>query len=150
MVPPFPPAPTWVTFLICIKHILLLNIKDVEFNFRMGCILVLFQFLWIINVQFTNFWIFEFSKCCQICLFWSKITIIIIEISIKLYLHTKYRWNNPNSLRLGLKNQKNIFAISGNSKMHGTHKHSYTYKFSIFILNLYFFNAPDNVLHQNQ
>ena len=32
--------------------------KDVEFNFRMGCIHALFPFLWIINVQFTNFGFF--------------------------------------------------------------------------------------------
>ena len=40
----------------------LLKIKDVNFDFRMGCILVLFPFLLIINVEFTDFgfWIFEF------------------------------------------------------------------------------------------
>ena len=51
-----PPAtPQWITFLIVILQKILLNIKDVEFVFRMGCILVLFMFLQIINVQFTNF-----------------------------------------------------------------------------------------------
>ena len=34
---------------------ILLIIKDVEFDFRMCCILVLFPFLKIIDVQFTNF-----------------------------------------------------------------------------------------------
>ena len=33
----------------------IMNIKDVEFYFRMGCVHVLFPLLWIINVQFTNF-----------------------------------------------------------------------------------------------
>ena len=51
--------------------------KDVEFNFRIGCILVLFLFLWIINVQFMIFEFFIF-KYNDIGLLWSKITIFII------------------------------------------------------------------------
>ena len=34
---------------------ILLNINDVEFDLSMGCIFVLFPFLWIINVQFIKF-----------------------------------------------------------------------------------------------
>ena len=49
--------PQWITFLIFISQKILLNIKDAEFDFSMGCLLVLFLFLSIINVQFT---IFEF------------------------------------------------------------------------------------------
>ena len=96
------------------------------FYFRMGCILVLFQFFWFSLFWFWNLIssIFLFSKLAilayfdigllwywptlilayfDIGLLWSKITIFIIEISLKLLLHTKYEWNNPNSRRLGLK-----------------------------------------------
>ena len=41
--PHFPRPPQWITFLIFISQKILLNIKHVEFNFRMGCILVLFS-----------------------------------------------------------------------------------------------------------
>ena len=93
-----------VTFFNILKKILI-NIKDVIFDFKMGCILVLFSYLWIINVQFTNF-DFLIIKICQIGVFWSKISIIIIEISQKLHLHAKYGWNNPYSCRFGLKSHK--------------------------------------------
>ena len=57
------------------------------------------------------------SKICDIGLLWSKITIFIIEITLKLILHTKYGWNNPNWGWLGLKSPKlNFFAISVSSK----------------------------------
>ena len=45
------PPPQWISFLPFISQKILLSIKDVKFDFRMGCILVLFPFLWIINVQ---------------------------------------------------------------------------------------------------
>ena len=100
-----PRPPKWITFLPFIPQKILLNIKDVEFDFRMGCILVLFLFLCIINVQFTNSWFFILFfiifKYNNIDLLWSKITIFIIEIILKLFLHTKYRWNNPNWGRFG-------------------------------------------------
>ena len=38
----------------------IIEIKDVEFDFRMCCTLVLVQFLWIIIVQFTSSWFFNF------------------------------------------------------------------------------------------
>ena len=64
------PPPQWITFLIFISQKILFNIKDVKFDFRMRCILVLFQFLLIINVQFTKFVfliiIFFFFKISQI------------------------------------------------------------------------------------
>ena len=47
-----------------------------------------------------------FFKISQIGIFWSKITIFSIEISLKLPFHTKYGWNKPNSCRLGLKSPK--------------------------------------------
>ena len=40
--------------------------------------------------------IFIFSKIGDIALLWSKITIFIIEITLKQLLLTKYGWNNPN------------------------------------------------------
>ena len=44
-----------------------------------------------------------------------------------MHLHSEYGLNNPNSRKLGLKSPKlNFFAISGSSKIHGTHKHSNT------------------------
>ena len=57
------------------------------------------------NLQISDFRIFNFSifKISIIGLLWSKITIFIIEITLKLFLHSKYGWNNPNSGRLGLK-----------------------------------------------
>ena len=58
-----------------------MNIKDVEFDFRMGCILVLFPFLWIINVQFTNF---EFLK------FWFSNIVILAYFDPNYYF---YHWN---------------------------------------------------------
>ena len=65
-----------------------------------------------------NLQIFDlFFKVTDIGLLWSKITIFIIEITIKLCLHRKYGWNNPNWGRLGLKNPNlHFFAISGCSK----------------------------------
>ena len=85
--PPFPPPLPVDNFFILISQKMLLNIKDVEFDFRMGCILVLFPFLWIIKPAIYKFWIFEFFifKISDIGLFWSKITIFIIEISLKLH-----------------------------------------------------------------
>ena len=58
-----------------------MNIKDVEFDFRMGCILVLFPFLWIINVQFTNF---GFLK------FWFSNIVILAYFDPNYYF---YHWN---------------------------------------------------------
>ena len=66
-----------------------------------------------------KFWIFDFLffKISDIGLLWSKTTIFIIEITLKLLLHTKYGWNNLNWGRLGLKSPKlYLFAISGSSK----------------------------------
>ena len=54
------PTPQWITFLIFILQKKLLNIKDVEFYLRMYFILNLFPFLWILNVQFTNFGFLNF------------------------------------------------------------------------------------------
>ena len=53
--------------------------------------------------EFYNFLILKYS---DIDLLWSKIIIFIIEITLKLLLHTKYGWNNPNWGRLGLKSPK--------------------------------------------
>ena len=59
---PIPPStPQWITFLPFRSQKISLNIKDVQFDIRMGCIIVLFTFLWIINVHFTNFLFFYFK-----------------------------------------------------------------------------------------
>ena len=105
----FPDSPQWIIFLIFISQKILLNIKDVEFDFRMDCIHVLFPFSWIINMQFTNFNFFYF-QILHIGLLWSKITSFIIQISLKLHLHTS-GWNNPNWGRLGLKSPKFQFFL---------------------------------------
>ena len=121
-VPPFPPPRT---FLILISQKILLNIKDIAFDFRMGCILALFLFLRIINVQFKNFGFFYFQNeqywltllyCITLptLLYYTTYSIvfliqnkkIIIEISLNLHLHTKYERNNPNSGRLDQKSSK--------------------------------------------
>ena len=117
----------------------------------MGCILFLFPFLWIINVQFTNFGFFIF-KYNDIGLLWSKITIFFMEITLKLFLHTKYGRNNPNWGRLGLKNSKlHFFDISRSSKFIVNINVQLNVTHSIFIINRFFFwNARNNVLYQNQ
>ena len=88
---------------------------------------------------------FLFFKISQIGLFWSKIIIFIIEISLKLHLHTKYGWNNPNWRWLGLKSPKfNLlpflaaqkFIPHTNIRIHVTS--------SIFIVTWFFLNARNN------
>ena len=75
-----------------------------------------------------NFWVFEFLifKYSDIGLLWSKITIFIIEITLKQLLHTKYIWNNPNSRRLGLKSPKFNFLLFLAAQKFIAHKHSNT------------------------
>ena len=154
MGPPFPPSPPqWITFLPFISQNILLNIKDVKFDFSMGCILGLFPFLWIINVLCTNFgflkfWYF-FSKMRYIGLLWSKITIFIIEITLKLLLHTQYGWNNSEA-GWGLKSLKFTFLTflaAQNSSHTQIFKYMSPAQFSSYF---FFFNAPNNVLYQNQ
>ena len=41
---PIPP-PQWITFLIFMSQNILLNIEDEEFDFRIGCILVILVFM---------------------------------------------------------------------------------------------------------
>ena len=141
-----PIPPQWITFLPFISQFFLLKIKDVEFHFRMGCILVLFPFLWIINIQFTNVWCLNFYffifKYTNIGLLWSKITIFIIEITLKLLLLKKYGWNNPNWGRLGLECPKlHFFAISGSSKIIPYTNIQIHVTRSIFIVNWFFFKC---------
>ena len=61
--PHSPWLPTqWIdNFLKVISQKILLKIKDLKFDFRMGYILVLFMFLQIIKVQFTNFGFLHFK-----------------------------------------------------------------------------------------
>ena len=84
------------------------------------------------------FLIFWFSNIAG--LLWSKITIFIIEISLKLHLQTKYGWNNPNWGRLGLKSRKlHFFAISGSLKFIAYTNIQIHVTGSIFILIWFFF-----------
>ena len=81
------------------------------------CVCVLPDLTWLplLGVGRKSWYII--FKYCDIGLLWSKITIFIIEITLKLLLHTKYGWNNPNWGRSGLKSPKfYFFAISGSSK----------------------------------
>ena len=107
----------------------------------------------ICKFRIFEFSIFLFSKLAILAYFDPKITIFIIEISRKLHLHGKYGRNNPNSRRLGLKSAKfhflpflaaQKFIAHTNIQIHVTN--------SIFIVNFFclFFNARNNVLHQNQ
>ena len=151
MVPPFPQAtPQWITFLPFISQKILLNIKDVEFDFRMGCILVLFLFLWIIKVQFTNFGFFYFWHIGDIGILWSQITIFIIEITLKLLLHTKYGGNNPNWARLGVKSKTSLFWYFWQLKIIAYTNIQIHVMGSIFIVIWFFKNACNNVLYRNQ
>ena len=99
----FPRPPQWITFLIFISQKILLNIKD-EFDFRMGCIHVLFPFLWIINVQFTNFGFLNFRFFyLQNWRYWLTL------IQNNHFCHWnifKTKFKNPNSRRLVLKSPK--------------------------------------------
>ena len=74
------PPPQWITFLP-ISQKKLLNINDVEFDFRMGCTLVLFPFLWIINMQFTYFGFlnFLFSNIAILAYFDPKLTFLSLK-----------------------------------------------------------------------
>ena len=68
--------------------------------------------LWITFLPFT--------------LLWSKITIFIIEISLKLHLHKNTGWNNYNSHKFGLKSQKfNFLTFLGAQKS----SHTKTFKY---------------------
>ena len=76
------PAPggQWITFLPFSQKILL-NIKNVEYDFRMGCIHVLLPFLWIINLQCTNFRFlnFLFSKLAILAYFDPKLSFLSLK-----------------------------------------------------------------------
>ena len=101
------------------------------------------------NLQILDFWIFDFSffKISDIGILWSKITIFIIEISLKLYLLTKYGWNNPNSCRLGLKSPKlNFLPFLAAQKFIAHTNIQIHARDAIFIINGFFLNACNNVL----
>ena len=132
----------------------ILDIKDLEFDFRMGCNLYTYLIFIFMNKKraIYRFSIFEFFifKYSDIGLLWSKITIFIIGITIKLLLHTKYGWNNPNWGRLGLKNPKlHFLAISASSKFIAYTNIQVHVTRSIFIVNWFFLNACNNVFYQN-
>ena len=100
-----------------------------------------------------DFWIIYFLvfKISQIGLFSSKITIFIIEIFLKLHLHTKYGWNNRNSRRLSLKRQSLNFLLFLAAQKFIAHTNIQIHVTgSIFIMTRFFLNAPNNVLYQNQ
>ena len=68
-------------------------------------------------MKYAKEFVYAGHKISDIGLLWSKITIFIIEITLKLYLHTKYGWNNPNWGRLGLISPKlHFLGLSGSSK----------------------------------
>ena len=96
-----------------------------------------------------KFFIFysRFFKISQIVLFWAKITIIIIEISLKAILHGKYWWNNTNSHRFGLKSQQLhflAFLIAQKCIIHAYIEIQATG--SIFIFKIYIFlNMDDSI-----
>ena len=89
----------------------------------------------------SKFWLLAFffsSKMSDIGLLWSKITIFIIEITLKQLLLTKYGWNNWG--RLGLKNPKlHFFDISGSSKFIVNINVQINVTHSIFIRFRFFF-----------
>ena len=108
----------------------------------MGCILVLFLILWIINVKFAKFQIFNFFifKYSDIGLLWSKITIFIIEKSLKLHYIQNTGWDNPNSHRLGLKSPKfHFLPFLGAQKFIAYTNIQIHVTCSIFIVNCFLF-----------
>ena len=86
---PYSPSPSaqWITFLLFISQKFLLNIKDVECDFRMCCILVLFLFLWIINFQFTNFGFlnFLFSNIAMLACFDPKLPFLSLKLLLNFF-----------------------------------------------------------------
>ena len=94
-------------------------------------VVYLFYFCFMNNkCAIYKFWIFEFwiyfiFKYSDIGLLWSKITIFMIGITLKLILHIKYGWNNPEAGWVWKVQNFIFFAISG-SKIHCIHKHSNT------------------------
>ena len=153
---PIPPATQkWITLLPFISQKILLNIKDVELDFRIGCILVFFPFLWILNVvQISDFWIFDFflfSKLPILAYFEPKIHIyhwnfskttftykIMDEITLT---HTGWAWKVQNLFFLTFLGAQKFIAYT-NIQIHVMH--------SIFIINWFFLNACKNVLYQYQ
>ena len=98
----------------------------------------------IYKFRIFEFWIFYFFKISDIGLLWSKITIFIIEITLKLICHTKFGWNNPNWGRLSLKSSKlHFFAISGISKFIAYSNIQIHVLGSIFNFNLIFFKCAE-------
>ena len=91
---------------------------------------------------------FLFFKISDIGLLWSKITIFIIEITLKQVLDTKSGWNNSNWGRLGLKSSKlHFFAISGSAKFIAyTNIQIYVTGSIIIVIWFFFLNARNNVL----
>ena len=80
-----------------------------------------------------------------------KITIFILEISLKLHLHTKYGWNNPNSRRFGLESPKLHFLPFLAARKFIAHNNIQIHVTSwFFIVNWFFVNASNNSLYQNQ
>ena len=97
-----------------------------------------------------EFLIFGFIKISQICLFWAKITIIIIEIYIKLILHTKY--NEITLIHTGVACKVSNFIFCHFSQLKNS-LYTQTFKYmprAPFHLKDIFFNAANNVLYQNQ
>ena len=128
-----------------------LNIKNVEFDFRMGCIPV--RFLRILNTQSINFWFMIF-----LYLDFQNYPMHVILTQNNHNYHwnfsktkLKYKiWmNDPISQRFDLKSQQNHFLlflpyqkfiIHTNIQIHA--------KGSIFIAKTIVLNAPNNVLDQ--
>ena len=146
-----PPPLQWIPFLPFVSQKILLNTKDVEFDFRMGCILVLFSFLWIINVQCTNFGFlnFLFSKLAILVYFDTKLPFLSLK-----FLKTTFSCKILDEITLthagwAWKLQKFIFC------------HFWEFKFiaythiqihvtgSIFIVNWFLLNICKDVLYQN-
>ena len=77
-VPPFPPGThQWMTFLPFISQKILLNIKDVAFDFRLGCILVKFAVFMnnkraMYKSRILEFSIILFSKLAILAFFDAK------------------------------------------------------------------------------
>ena len=114
--------------------------KGVELDFLYGLYTCLISIFINNKCAISQMLYFLFFKISQISLFWSQITIFIIEISLKLHLQTKYGWNNANSHRLCLKSQKLHFLLFLAAQKFTAHTNIQIHvTVSIFILNWFFF-----------
>ena len=132
-----------------------LNIKDIEFDFRMGCIPVFFPLFMNIKHTIYKFFIYDF-----LFLVFQNYPMHLILTQNNHNYHwnfsktkLKYKiWmNDPISQRFDLKSQQNHFLLFLPSQKFIIHTNIQIHaKGSIFIAKTIVLNAPNNVLDKTQ